>query len=198
MCEIPPIFKPPFSEIQKWSQVIGANDAPQLLVVAELLDTMLIGEGLFATMRDLKSKIGTEHNVNVASVPSCGGLMIQFVESELLSSWHQLQLTTKADGGSANFRYPHHVPWQHGSCSGTPFAEHFDVSELMALNLVKPVTGWLDLFHYDFLSVPGFPPPPPPNYHYCHYHHLHYRRHHYHHCHCSLSRSAPKTLDLKN
>jgi len=122
--------------IPKWSHdiVVGADlPEPADVVISEIVDTVLLGEGALATLTHAMSKLAKR---GARAIPECGTLMAQLVESERLYTQWRPQGAEGFDlSGFHRFARVAQI---------TP--NDFDAYQLRALGLTK------DLFQFDFTA----------------------------------------------
>ena len=115
------------------------------VLVCELLDTALIGEGVLPSIRD-----ACERGLlrpGYAAVPAQATVFAQVVESSLLQSWHGL--TTFGRGGRL-FAMP---PSMRG-CAGAPGIEAVHFSAITGAAAARPLTAPEPLLAFDFTALP--------------------------------------------
>lgn len=91
-------FKDKIKMINKHSTKLEVGvDIPERanILVAEVLDTELIGEGAIETYRHAHQHLMEK---DFLSVPSSAGIYVQIVESSLASSWNKPKLLANLDG----------------------------------------------------------------------------------------------------
>eukprot|EP01012_Entosiphon_sulcatum_P042062 TRINITY_DN5599_c0_g1_i1.p1 TRINITY_DN5599_c0_g1~~TRINITY_DN5599_c0_g1_i1.p1 ORF type:complete len:684 (-),score=88.96 TRINITY_DN5599_c0_g1_i1:56-2083(-) len=118
------------------------RDFPSLagLVVSEVLDTWLIGEGVLSTMRHCMQNLVTP---DVIVIPGGAVLKAQLVTSDLLRRRHYLD--------SDNFGFA--IPPAMAHC---PFgsAERVATGPLFADGSIVPISAPTDIFEFDFKAPP--------------------------------------------
>ncbi|GFO00204.1 protein arginine N-methyltransferase 7-like [Plakobranchus ocellatus] len=127
--------------IPKRSTNVRLDDMEQRanLLVTELFDTELIGEGAIASYTDAHLRLMEEDCV---AVPTTGIMYVQAVQSELLRSWNSLQPVQLSDRVSIT------AGPRFSSCSGAPSLHDLQVDELAGK--LKLLSAPVEVFRFDF------------------------------------------------
>jgi len=113
---------------------------PSEVVVGELLDTVLIGEGCLPSMRHASRHLTTP---GFTAIPSRATVYGQLCSSSLLRAWHT--------GAAA----PLVMPAACRRCDGAAAAETAHVWPLFSAGLVTRCSDVFELMEFDFENVPG-------------------------------------------
>jgi protein arginine N-methyltransferase 7 len=113
------------------------------LLVSEILDTELIGEGILPTMRHAHAHL---LNPGAVCVPKRATVHVQLVESATLRSW--CTMPTRAAGTSAAVDLA-----LSASCVGNSASHDVHIDRLASE--LTPITGPFDVFDFDFQTPNG-------------------------------------------
>ncbi|KAK3799169.1 hypothetical protein RRG08_051443 [Elysia crispata] len=109
------------------------------LLVTELFDTELIGEGAISSYTDAHNRLMEEDCV---AVPTTGIMYVQAVQSDFLRGWNSIQPVQLADGV---FITPGS---KFSQCSGAPSLHDLQVDELAGK--LKLLSSPIEVFRFDF------------------------------------------------
>ena len=112
------------------------------LVVAELLDTGLVGEGLLPSMRHASADLLA---TDFISIPDCGTVFAQLVEGTLVNELRSLPCIDS----------PVQFPPSCSSCSGAASPLHVHAAPLLQQRLLKPLSEPVKVLQFDFYDLPG-------------------------------------------
>lgn len=128
--------------------VPGVGRMQPSVIVGELLDTGLIGEGAIASTRHALSTFLPPH-ADVAVIPCAATVHCEVVESPWL--WH---LHSAGEAAAAlGLSLPVHP--SVGACAGSPSGIAISLGTLHASGLVRPLTHTCNVMRVDFAHPPG-------------------------------------------
>ncbi|KAI9581497.1 protein arginine N-methyltransferase 7 [Glossina fuscipes] len=111
------------------------------LLVTEVLDTELIGEGALAIYNHAHANLLTEDALCIPCKATC---YAQVVQSSLATQWNSLKLLVNLDGDIL-LKPSSEVL----NCSGEPSVHDIQMSQL-PLEQIKPLTQPIEIFQFDF------------------------------------------------
>jgi precorrin-6B methylase 2 len=107
------------------------------LVVSELLDAILIGEGVLQSMRHAMSNLLSP---SFRAVPASATVYAELVHSDCLRTWQSLHPNC----------FGHDVPSEYQACSGAASAEHAHTGPLLSRGLLQPLSQRFPVLDFDF------------------------------------------------
>lgn len=139
-------FQEKIKIVSKRSTDVLLEDLPKKanLLITELFDTELIGEGAIWSYKDALSRLMEE---GCYAVPARACIYIQAVQSCMLREFNDLHMMTLPNGERL------HIPESFSHCGGAPSLHDLQVDELEGdLTFVsKP----LEVFRFDFSKISG-------------------------------------------
>ncbi|KAH9515598.1 Protein arginine N-methyltransferase 7 [Bulinus truncatus] len=141
-------FKNKIKLIPKRSTEVTLDDMGQRanLLVTELFDTELIGEGAIGSYMDAHARLLEDDCV---AVPSYGLMYVQAVQSNVLASCNSLNPVIMPNNTTV------FVPEAFGSCAGAPLLHDLQVDELR--DDIKPMSQAAQVFRFDFCHKNALP-----------------------------------------
>ncbi|CAL1545743.1 unnamed protein product [Lymnaea stagnalis] len=120
---------------------VGLNDIGERanLLITELFDTELIGEGAIGSYTDAHLRLMEEDCV---AVPTTGIMYIQAIQSAVLRRCNSIQSIQLPNGVIIS------APSSFTNCAGAPLLHDLQVDELQGL--VEPITKPVEVFRFDF------------------------------------------------
>ncbi|XP_059148867.1 protein arginine N-methyltransferase 7-like isoform X2 [Physella acuta] len=134
-------FKDKIKLIPKRSNEVLLDDIGDRanLLITELFDTELIGEGAIGAYSDAHDRLMESDCV---AVPSTGIMYVQAVQSPLLTNWNNLQSISLPNGSVIS------VPAHFARCGGAPLLHDLQVDELQ--EDLTFVSTPVEVFRFDF------------------------------------------------
>nr|KAI8762043.1 protein arginine N-methyltransferase 7 [Biomphalaria glabrata] len=134
-------FKDKIKLIPKRSTDVTLDDIGERanLLVTELFDTELIGEGAIGSYTDAHARLMEDDCI---AVPSSGLMYIQAIQCDFLASCNSLQTVELPNNTAVS------MPKSLGTCSGAPLLHDLQVDELQAE--IRPLSSPVQVFKFDF------------------------------------------------
>ncbi|XP_043471337.1 protein arginine N-methyltransferase 7 isoform X2 [Leptopilina heterotoma] len=111
------------------------------ILVAEVFDTELIGEGALSTFHHASHVLLEENSI---VIPSKGTVWIQVIESELVKNWNKLNTIRDNDG-----RILFETNYSLNKCYGSAVVQDLQLSRI-SLESFKPLLPPQKIFHFDW------------------------------------------------
>lgn len=131
------------------TDLIVGNDIPRRanLLVTEVLDTELIGEGAIGIYNHAHEQLLTD---DVICIPSRASCWAQVVESPLAAQWNSMKIIANLDG-DVLVKPPQAVK----ECKGSAVALHDMQLSQLPLESFRPLTDPIEIFQFDFNGKPA-------------------------------------------
>lgn len=112
------------------------------ILVTEVFDTELIGEGALQTFKHAQDHLLEKDSI---VVPTKGTVYVQVIESELVDSWHRINEIKDPETGSTLLSPPKSVQ----TCPGSLSVHDLQLSQFPRSSFT-PLSPVLTLFHFDW------------------------------------------------